>query len=76
MKTPDYVLMQAYEIQLSGIDTLVLPAGSFVRPIDPYYLPKDIKSKYPCRWYDPKTDFMCYTHYGLLPIAKTAITQV
>lgn len=56
-------------------DPLVLPAGSFVRPIRQEYLPYHIlNDKYFQDYLKPEYVF-CYTRYGLLPIPKKIIVE-
>ncbi len=76
MRTPDYILMKDYTISISPGDVITIPVGSFVRPIDAYYIPKGIRDKYGCRWFNEDSQVFCYTRFGILPIEKDAFRQV
>lgn len=54
---------------------IVLPAGSFVCPIDWYYVPKHVKESDRYRWFDKETHSVCYTRFGLVPIAKRVLRE-
>ena len=76
MKIEEYVLMTEHTINYGPYDVKVLPAGTFVKPIQPQYLPKHIKD---CRTFSLmlKTDYIyCYTYYGIIPIPSNIIRCV
>lgn len=75
MKTPDYVLNEEVKIMDSLLNEKVLPAGSFVKPIEPYYLPKHIKDQTSFHWFDPRTEAYCYTFYGIVMIPLRSIRR-
>lgn len=71
LPTSNYVLEQDFKIDNSK----VLPAGSFVRPIRYYYVPKHIKDEYP--WTSEEgTQTFCYTYYGIVAIPTEYIRKV
>lgn len=74
MKTPDYVLHTDFTYHESSHDTKVLRAGSFVQPIDIYYIPKHIKDNY--KFFDTEKETFCYTHYGIIVIPRNLIRMV
>ncbi len=69
------MLKEAFTIH-SISDPIVLPAGSFVKPIETRYLPphvlKDPKNKY----FTEKTEVICYTRLGMVAIPRNIIREV
>lgn len=79
LPTPNFVLDQDYETQVKGASK-TLPAGSFVRPIDIYYVPKHIieqdeEQPYVFR-FRADSDLWCFTHYGILKIPKKLVRKL
>lgn len=74
MKMPDYRTIE--DCVLKGdffSDSKTLPAGSYVKPIDWYWLPAHIKEQY--KHYDRHTMLICYTRYGIFPIPKAIVEE-
>ncbi len=66
-RTPNYV---------TTIATGELPEGAFVRPIQLEYLPKDWKDYVKgAAYFDPQTEYVCYTRLGLRIIPKYQVRQ-
>jgi len=76
MRTPEYVIDKEYTIYSGIARDKVLPAGAFVKPIDPYWLPKHIKDSNEFKWANPKTEQFCYTHFGIVLIPLNLIRRV
>lgn len=76
MATPDYVLDQEYNIDLGLFKNIVLPAGSFVKPIDTIWLPKHILEGTDYRFFDPRVEVFCYCRYGIQLFPKKIIRRV
>ena len=74
MKTPNYVLDEDFSIPYGHHDVKVLPAGTFVRPIETCYVPKHIKDEN--KWFNEKTDCYCYTRIGIIVIPKKYVRKV
>lgn len=75
-RTPDYVLTEDVYYKANTYDEKQIPAGSFVRPIELSYVPKHIIEDTRWRWFNKDLEVFCYTHYGILPIAKDKMRQV
>lgn len=67
-RTPNWKTTVELNLSREGRDTKVLPSNSCVRPIEFQYIPEHIKERWP--FFDAKTHFFCYTHWGIYPIAK------
>jgi len=78
MKTPDYVLDEAYTHHQSwGTEGKTLPAGSFVRPIEFRYLPKEMRDEPKYQYIEKDgTSYFCYTHIGIIAIPKDKVRKV
>ena len=70
MKTTNYVLMEAYTHLIDRQDSQTLPAGSFVRPMDPRWVPKEVKERH---WINHDKEVFCYTRLGIIPIPRKII---
>lgn len=75
MKTPDYVLMEDYNTGDYSSEK-ILPAGSFVRPIDYYYLPAHIKESASKSYLEDTSKVFCYTYYGIKLIEWSKIRKL
>lgn len=73
IKTPNYVLVSELIVSIDFRSSKVLPEGSFVRPIDPRWIPKHIAEMYP--GFDKVNQVFAYTHYGIVVIPKTLMRQ-
>lgn len=77
MATPNFVLSRNVSVTGENFQNNIdLSAGTFVRPIDPVYVPKHILDAPMNRWFNEKTEFYCYTPKGILIIPKDAIRKV
>jgi len=63
MSTPDYVLTESHTFGPGPADKRTLEAGSFVRPIHIYYVPKNLLDGH-----DSEKEIFCYTRYGIISI--------
>lgn len=72
MATPDYLLTNDVTITKDIWDQKVIKAGTFVRPIDFYYVPQHIKDLPDHKWFDRNREVFCYTPIGiqLIPLDK------
>ena len=78
MKTPDFVLTEShsYRKDPDNFSTTEVEAGTFVRPIDKYWVPKFILED--PRWanLDHETMVFCYFSGGIVPFPRKIIRQV
>jgi len=68
MKTPDYILVAEYSYVNDNLDHLILPGGSFVRPIQESYVPKHVKDRKINAWFNSAIEVYCYTRQGIISI--------
>lgn len=66
MKTTDYVIMQEFHYSFDQHDSITLVTGSFVRPMDPRWVPNFIKQRN--TFFNDKIEVYCYTRYGIIPV--------
>lgn len=76
MRIPEYLTTEDITIRLGSNQTQVLPANSFVKPIDFGYLPKHIKESESGRYFNKFTQVFCYTHFGITVIDRNKIREV
>ena len=78
MKTPDYVITSAFTHYPGyGQEGRTLPEGSFVRPIEFRYLPKEFRDDDTYKLLDRgKNHEFCYTRIGIVAIPKSQIRKV
>lgn len=75
MKVPEYVLSEDHRIVMPiGHEDITIPAGTFVKPIDKYYVPAHIRNERPGIYIAPWEVF-CYSRYGIYPIPKSKIRE-
>lgn len=76
VKTPNYVLKEEFRVTKGIFNEIVLTAGSFVKPIDPIYLPTHIKESVDFKWFQPDQEAFVYCHYGIVLVPKNLIREV
>lgn len=76
MKTPDYVLDSDCEMVDEFWNKKTIPAGTFVKPIDFYYVPKHVREMPLNRYYDKDKETFCYCSYGIVLLPKNKIRRV
>lgn len=77
LKTTDYVLsVNVSVLKNERWDKLVIPAGTFVKPIETTYLPAHIKKGDLFKLFMPATEIYVYCSYGMFPVPKDAIRSV
>lgn len=72
-RAPHYGITEEYPISVNAQTRKVLPAGSFVRPINIEYVPKHILKENPDL--NQKIWVFCYTHYGIVPIPREIVEE-
>lgn len=55
--------------------TIIIAAGTFVKPIETVYLPDHIKEEASYRWFQKSTEQFVYCSYGILVIPKHIIRE-
>ena len=77
MATPNFILKEPFTLSCgqSHLDDRVLEAGSWVRPIEFCYVPKEVKEDPRWKYFDKNTEIFCYTHWGLIPIPKKSLRE-
>lgn len=63
VKTANYMLKESVIIHYGPHDQKVIPAGSFVSPVELKYVPKHVIAQYPS-WAMGKDDVYIYTKFG------------
>ncbi len=72
-RTPNYVIISDVHTHTTRHGSKVLPAMSYVRPIELTYVPEHILDKYPA--YSKVYETFCYTKYGIVPILKSNLRE-
>ncbi len=65
-RTPNWRLTADFIVKRAGRTSVTLPAGSYVRPMDLYYVPEHIKDANPYFWESSET--YCYTRHGIVAV--------
>lgn len=75
--TPNYVLTESYSYSAgsSNHDSKTLAAGSFVRPIDPRYVPKHVLDNPKYVWFNKNTEVFVYCKYGIIVVPLNIIRE-
>jgi hypothetical protein len=76
MSTPDYVLTEDHTMLTMSWDKKVVPAGTFVRPIEYAYVPKHVKDQPLNKLYDNNTEVFCYTPMGIILLPRRLIRRI
>ena len=75
MATPNFIITDDYTYFVSINDSITLPKGTFVRPIEREYLPDHIVDDRPDVLLESKMKY-CYTPRGIIALPKRIIKQV
>ncbi len=70
VRTPNYRLLEAHTVSNGPHDQRLLPAGSYVRPIELRYVPKHVIDDSRWTWFDGDIEVFCYCSLGIIPIPK------
>jgi hypothetical protein len=73
LPTPNYILTEQVTIGNGFSDPKILPAGTFVRPIDKRWVPKHVLDSN--MWFNDKVEVFCYTRFGIVPIAQKMLRR-
>lgn len=74
MKLPEYVLMREVTIRTGRYGGKVLPVGSFVRPIEIKWVPKDVIEEQ--RIYNFDKESYYYTYYGIVIVPNEDVRMI
>lgn len=74
-RAPNYQITESHTCHSGPTDTITLPEGSFVRPIELHYVPKHVIEDPQNRYFNKTTEIFCYCHYGILPIPRRIIRE-
>jgi hypothetical protein len=74
MSTPDYKLTADFKYWVNTQDCITMPAGTFVRPVEFRYLPKELQDRSSLIKIADKEVF-CHTKIGLIPIPKELLRK-
>ena len=72
--TPNYVLTEAVSIRGGPNGSYTLPARSFVRPIDPRWVPQHVIEKYP--YFNKELECFVYCKYGIIVVRTNQLRGV
>lgn len=75
-RAPTYVTKEDHVMYEGATGSKILPAHSFIRPIEWYYVPKHVIEDSRFKYTDEKTDLFCYTRYGIIPIKRSNIITI
>lgn len=76
MCTPNYMTTEDIRLVADWQDEFIIPAGTFVKPVDLVYVPKHVvDSKYNMH-YNKDEDQFCYSSYGMHIIPNKFIRKV
>lgn len=76
MKVEDIVTKQEFSLHISVWDVKIIPAGTFVKPIELRYLPKHVVDDPRWNEYDVEISVFCYTSYGIIPLPRSLLRTV
>ncbi len=76
VKTANYVTIAPAQFIQDDWSKKELPAGTFVKPIHPVYLPAHIKSTLVYEWFNPVHEVFVYCSYGIIVIDKKNMREV
>jgi hypothetical protein len=77
MKLQDYCTKEEYQYYRSGgLEPIVLPAGTFVKILEPIYLPRHIKESDDYKYYKPETQSWVYCHFGIIVLPDKIIRKI
>ena len=76
MSTPDHIATEDCSIYTGlGKDPIVIPKGSFVRPIEYKWLPKHVKEDDRWRGIDNEKYVFVYTKHGIVPVWRSSVRK-
>jgi hypothetical protein len=76
LPTPNFITTEDYRFMKSKWTEQILPAGSFVRPIELCWLPKHILDADGHKWFNSETEVYAYCSWGIIAIPKKIMRKV
>lgn len=76
LATPNYVTCEDIMFMVGPTDVKTLPAGTFVRPVHPTYVPEHVKKDFRCLHFSEETHEYYYTPMGFLVLRKDKVRKV
>lgn len=77
VKVPEFVLTEEYHLRVDTIgDPMILPQGSFVKPINNNYISKETRKKPINSWHNDNTDVFCFTRFGVVSLPKKIVREL
>lgn len=73
--TPNYVLTEDFTVYAKFSSNTILPAGTFVRPIEVTWLPKHILELSEHLWFNPQKEIYVYTSAGIIIVPKDIVRK-
>lgn len=74
-KVPEFITTEDYKFGPLN-DERVLPKGSFIKPIDVYYLPKHCYNYPTTMYYNKDRDVFIYCRFGIITIPKKLVLEI
>lgn len=76
LPTPNFMTREEHKIYGNMLSEKILPKGSFVRPIEPKYLPSHITETGTFKWFNPDKEVFVYCAFGIICIPSELLIQV
>lgn len=76
MKTQDFCLSEDCTIYVPIGDNIIIPAGTFVNPIDMRWVPKHVIDDTRWRWFNKDKHVYVYCYLGIVPVDKDKIRTI
>jgi hypothetical protein len=77
MKTPNYKISEDFSFVCNDLwDKKIIPAGTFVRPIELQYVPQHIKDWFFHKFFDEEKEIYVYCSYGMIAIPRKLLREV
>lgn len=73
MKIPTYWTIRDHDVWKEMTDKRILPRYSFVKPIDPRWVPLHIKDAN--RYFSEKLEVYVYCSYGIIVVPKNLVEE-
>jgi len=75
MKVTEYKLSAPHAFSHGPQDTITLPQGAFVKPLQHQYVPQHILNKSENMGYNTKTHTFVYTRHGIVLVPLSIIIE-
>lgn len=75
-RAPTYVTINDHVIYEGISGNKILPAHSFIRPIDWYYVPTHVMDDTKFKYANKEKEIICYTRYGMILLSRDNVTTI